>query len=79
MLKLILGVAVEEDDIVQIWTSDTNTNDPTNWQILETGQIHVAGPFVEFQVTHFSLFAVVVSKRRKNIVKKIQRNIGGMK
>ena len=39
----------------------------------------MAGPFVEFQVTHFSLFAVVVSKQRKHVIRKIHRNIGGMK
>ena len=62
-----VGVAVDPDDIVEVFTSDTDQHEKVQWEKLDCCHINVTGSYVQFAVTHFSLFTVVVTKKRPKV------------
>lgn len=70
------GVCIEPGDNIKCYTSDTDLNEPTDWEVFVPKNLHIAGSYVQFEVTHFSLFAVVVTKPRPKTDQKITSNGG---
>jgi len=77
IVTLPLGVAHEVGDTIVCYTSDTDLHEKTDWQILDT-QLNVNGPYVQFHVTHFSLFTIIITRQRPRKSCNIKRVSGGI-